>query len=689
MRRRAFIIAGSIIFAGGVALGLAAIAGDGDINSPEPKVISSTPLQPARLAHETGADSQSALQFPNANEVDAAIETVSSAPATRGSFMASWNDITGANGYLLDVSTSDSFNSYVEGYHDLDVGNVRGRVVTGLQPGTTYYYRVRPYTGAGAGSYSEAMMAPTAATTGLTIHATFDSSITGRPNSAAIQATINRAISIYESLFTDPITIQIRFRYATTEPDGTTALTGISHSLSVVYGFLWNTGINALRADATTHNDDVAIASLPASALNQVIVATSANWRALRQNTPPAMFPNGTVGQGGPYDGIVTLNSATSFQFSRPTNANKYDAQRSIEHEIDQVIGFLYGGSEFVPDSLFSWSSPGHRNLVITGTRYFSIDGGVTNIVNFNQTAGGDFSGWRSAACPQAHPYVQNAFMCKGQSSDISATSPEGINLDVIGYDLVTASTDVPSDFNSDGHSDYLLYNSGTRQTVIWYMNNNVRLGSTFGPTLPGGWQVAAVEDFNRDEHPDYLLRNPATRQTVIWYMNNNVRIDSTYGPTPPSGWSVVAAADFNADGYPDYLLYNASTRGTVIWYLRNNARIGSASCPTLPGGWQVAAVGDFNRDGHPDFLLIKAATRETVIWHMNNNVRLSSIQGPTPPGGWSAVGAADFNADGYPDYLLYNANTGATVVWYMRDNVRIGSATGPTLPGGWTLVAP
>jgi hypothetical protein len=31
---------------------------------------------------------------------------------------------------------------------------------------------------------------------------------------------------------------------------------------------------------------------------------------------------------------------------------------------------------------------------------------------------------------------VQNAFGCAGQSSDISATSPEGINLDVIGYDL-------------------------------------------------------------------------------------------------------------------------------------------------------------------------------------------------------------------------------------------------------------
>jgi hypothetical protein len=89
---------------------------------------------------------------------------------------------------------------------------------------------------------------------------------------------------------------------------------------------------------------------------------------------------------------------------------------------------------------LFSWSSAGHRNFTSSGTRYFSIDGGVTNIVNFNQDPTGDFGDWLSQDCPQANPYVQNAFACTGQFSDIAATSPEGINLDVIGYDLIQIS---------------------------------------------------------------------------------------------------------------------------------------------------------------------------------------------------------------------------------------------------------
>src|SRR5207237_854250 len=92
------------------------------------------------------------------------------------------------------------------------------------------------------------------------------------------------------------------------------------------------------------------------------------------------------------------------------------------------------------PQDLFSWSSAGHRNISSTGTRYFSINGGSTNIVNFSQDSSGDLGDWLSTACPQAHPYVQNAFGCAGQSSDVTATSPEGINLDVIGYDLMQVS---------------------------------------------------------------------------------------------------------------------------------------------------------------------------------------------------------------------------------------------------------
>jgi hypothetical protein len=557
-----------------------------DSNSLEQNVTFHALLQPSAATHETRAGLEGVIEFPSAPEVTQHIETDLSAPPTRSSFMAIWSSVGGATGYFLDVSTSNSFGSYVNGYHDLDVGNVNGRAVTGLNPGTTYYYRIRPYTAAGSGGYSNVTTAATDTPAGLIINPTFDSSITENPNSAAIQAMINRAIAIYESLFSDPITIEILFRYSDTAPNGDTLPAGVlSISNSVRYMLPWNTFINALRADATTTNDNTANASLPGSALSTYILPSSANGRAVGLNTPPAMSADGTP-MGGPYDGIVTLNSAQPFQFTRPTTSNAFDAQRTTEHEMDEVMGFgsrlnpgscpnqyeaesdnntlaggagiqscptCSGGAEVVyvgnnsgtlqfngvtvnathsyvvtiwytngdatpryallsvngspgtpvsfpptgsfqtvgsvqttitlnagsnntlefynpitgnwapdfdrigvncamtpsnnlrPQDLFSWSSPGVRNITPSGTRYFSIDGGVNDIVDFNQDPGGDFGDWLSEACPQRHPYVQNAFACRGQSSDISATSPEGINLDVIGYDLVNASIPTPS----------------------------------------------------------------------------------------------------------------------------------------------------------------------------------------------------------------------------------------------------
>lgn len=66
-------------------------------------------------------------------------------PGTPGctSFTANWIASTGANNYLLTVATDASFSNVLPGYDNLNVGNVTTYNVTGLNMGTTYYYKLK------------------------------------------------------------------------------------------------------------------------------------------------------------------------------------------------------------------------------------------------------------------------------------------------------------------------------------------------------------------------------------------------------------------------------------------------------------------------------------------------------------------------------------------------------------------
>ncbi len=60
-------------------------------------------------------------------------------------FVANWAPIPGALGYVVDVSSSSTFSSFINTGRNLDVGNSLFATIVGLNSGTTYYYRVRAY----------------------------------------------------------------------------------------------------------------------------------------------------------------------------------------------------------------------------------------------------------------------------------------------------------------------------------------------------------------------------------------------------------------------------------------------------------------------------------------------------------------------------------------------------------------
>src|SRR5690349_12197425 len=91
---------------------------------------------------------------------------------------------------------------------------------------------------------------------------------------------------------------------------------------------------------------------------------------------------------------------------------------------------------------------------------------------------------------------------------------------DAAGMPPVSVPRAAVADFNGDSKPDYVLQNVSTRQTAIWYLNNNIFDGSADGPTLSVGWALRGVADFNRDTHTDYALFNPGMSRTAIWYLS-------------------------------------------------------------------------------------------------------------------------------------------------------------------------
>ena len=76
-------------------------------------------------------------------------------------FDANWGASADADSYYLDVATDNGFTSFVSGYDNLDVGNVTTYSVSGLNPDTDYYYRVRAYNTGGSSANSNVISVTT------------------------------------------------------------------------------------------------------------------------------------------------------------------------------------------------------------------------------------------------------------------------------------------------------------------------------------------------------------------------------------------------------------------------------------------------------------------------------------------------------------------------------------------------
>ena len=263
-----------------------------------------------------------------------------------------------------------------------------------------------------------------------TVGVSFDSSISSDPNAAAIEATINSVVGSYETLLQNPIHITVTFK---------AMASGLGLSSYTPVTATYSTFRTQLAAGATSASDTTALASLPNQTNNPVnnspnMTLTVANAQALgisRLNSSPSA--------------TISLNIAT-------ISAQNYDLSAVVAHELNELLGIGGAGTGLTASSagpigatdLFRYSANGVRSYTnsTSATAYFSINGGATNLVNFNQTGVGDYGDWGNPSGTQSGnspAQVQDAFGTPGATVKLGAN--EKTALDVVGYTLLVSKT--------------------------------------------------------------------------------------------------------------------------------------------------------------------------------------------------------------------------------------------------------
>jgi hypothetical protein len=232
-------------------------------------------------------------------------------------------------------------------------------------------------------------------------------------------------------------------------------------------------------------------------------------------------------------------------------------------------------------------------------------------------------------------------------------------------------STVALGDFNSDGHLDLAVANSGMSDNPGSTLS--ILLGKSDG-TFQDAQSYAvdagpdahptfvAVGDFNGDGHLDVAVADYVTVSILVGNGDGSFQVAQTYAVPAYS----VAVGDFNGDGILDFAISNdIHPNGTVGILLGNGDGSFHADQSYATGSNPASiALGDFNGDGHPDLAVgCEEGTLSVLLGNGDGTFQdAQGYDGGRSRGGAYSVAVADFNGDGSPDLAIANHFFGGTV---------------------------
>jgi len=207
---------------------------------------------------------------------------------------------------------------------------------------------------------------------------------------AGFQACVNAVCQYFDALLTSPVTVHIGVGYGTV--GGQQISSGaLGESSGNFQSADYSQVVAALQAQGTAGSSTLPDTS-PASG---TLVLATAQLKAL------GLRSNAVV------DGYVGFSASASFVYdptqAQPVPSSSYDFVGTVEHEISEALGrvsFLDQSGTYSLLDLFRYASAGSRQLTTGAPSWFSIDGGTTLPLAFNNyTTGdqGDLGDWAKA----------------------------------------------------------------------------------------------------------------------------------------------------------------------------------------------------------------------------------------------------------------------------------------------------
>jgi FG-GAP-like repeat len=479
-------------------------------------------------------------------------------------------------------------------------------------------------------------------------------------------AAVEAAANIFDSTFSDNITVNIRYGWGTENNVSLASLinargaSGNAIAQNANFAVSYSTLKSWLSSSSSAlpgGYQATAVSFLPASnsafpnSANSFFVS-SAQEKALGQFSGNPNAVDGAIGFG-------TASSPAIWEVA---------ALHEIAHALGRDTNFYERGVPTIMD-LFRFDSAGQFEWTGGQPAYLSIDGGRTALADFDTI--GDYGDFIGDSLTPIDPFNLHA-----NGSGLTTLDVE--LMDVLGFH----SAALPNDFNGDGNSD-LVFQNNNGQPGIWLMHGATPI-SEVGLSNPGpSWHIVASRDVNGDGAADLIWQN-SDGTPGIWLMNGATPIAEVGLPNPGTFWHLVGTGDLNGDSRSD-LLWQGNDGTLGVWLMNGSSVVAAAGVGNPGANWKVIGAADYNADGRDDILLQNTATGNLMIDLMNGTSIASSVSITVGDPSWHAVSTGVFN--GTPEIAWQNSN-GTPGIWLMNGTAPVAEAALPNPGPAWQLIS-